>query len=92
MNLSEILPFLTASVQTLESHMAMALALRGITLQHTQDLTATTVATVADVLQRLIDGQVSATSGEDATLRALHDNLAAIVATFETAVAEGAPR
>ncbi len=73
MNLADFLPALRSARANLEAQIALAQALGGMTKNQTGELAGSTVATVADVLQRVIDGTISASEADEAELRAIYD-------------------
>lgn len=73
MNLSDFLPALRSAKANLEAQIVLAQALGGMPLMQTADLAGSTVATVADVLQRVIDGMITASEADEAELRAIYD-------------------
>ncbi|MFN3469963.1 MAG: hypothetical protein ACK4Z7_09665 [Novosphingobium sp.] len=73
MDLADFLHALRSARANLEAQITLAQALGGMTLTQTADLAGSTVATVADVLQRVIDGAITASEADEAELRAIYD-------------------
>lgn len=73
MNLADFLPAVRSAKANLEAQIALAQALGGMTLTQTADLAGAAVATVADVLQRVIDGAIIASAADEAELRGIYD-------------------
>ncbi len=83
MNLSDFMPAIRSGIANLESQIALAEVLGGMTAIQTAELAGSTVATVADVLQRVIDGDVDASAADEAELRAIYDEVLETRSAFD---------
>lgn len=83
MNLSEILPALRLVKTSFEQQVALAKALGGITASVLAEQSGGIIASIADALQRVIDGTIEASAEDEAELRALYDAVLGIGADFD---------
>lgn len=83
MNLADFLPAVRTAKDNLDAQIDLAQALGGMTLTQTADLAGAAVATVADVLQRVIDGSIAASEADEAELRMLYDDVLATRNAFD---------
>lgn len=83
MNLSDILPAVRSAADNLAAQITLGKALGGMALTQTAELAGSTVATTADVLQRVIDGAITASAGDEAELRTIYDQVLAARADLD---------
>ena len=84
MNLSDLLPIIRNYKINLETQIALTENLGGVSAIQTSEIAGATVATIADILQRVIDKEIIATESEDTELREIYDNVLEMRETFES--------
>jgi hypothetical protein len=88
MNLTEILPMVRSAVDNLTAQIVLGKMLGGMALTKTAETAGSIVATTADVLQRVIDGQVSGSQADEDQLREIYESVLVARNDLDTFITE----